>query len=70
MTIWAVSGILALAGLVLLAVAAIKLMARVRELNVGLDRLKDRAEQAQELQERLNITMADGQRIAGEMPGK
>lgn len=68
--IWAISGALALAGLILLAVAAIRLLARVRELNSGVDRLKDRADQAQELQERLNATMADAQRLADELPGK
>ncbi|GAB3658420.1 hypothetical protein [Glycomyces tarimensis] len=66
--IWAISGVLALAGLVLLAVAAMKLLNGVRELNVGLDLLKDRAEQAQELQERLNATMTDVERIAGSTP--
>jgi uncharacterized membrane protein len=68
--IWAISGVLALVGLVLLAVAAIRLLARVRELNDGIDRVKDRAEQAQELAERLNVTMADAQRIADGLPGK
>ncbi|GAB4003192.1 hypothetical protein GCM10029992_43850 [Glycomyces albus] len=68
--IWAISGALALAGLILLAVAAIRLLARMRELNGGVDRLKDRAEQAQQLQERLNATMADAQRLADGLPGK
>lgn len=68
--IWAISGALALAGLILLAVAAIRLLARMRELNGGVDRLKDRAEQAQQLQERLNATMSDAQRLADGLPGK
>ena len=68
--IWAISGALALAGLVLLAVAALRLLGGVRELNIGLDRLSDRAEQAKELQERLNATMADAERIAGSAPRK
>ncbi|WP_100444318.1 hypothetical protein [Glycomyces xiaoerkulensis] len=53
MTIWAISGALALAGLILLAVAAAKLLSRVGDLNVGVDRIKERAEEAQELQQRL-----------------
>ncbi|MCH7231538.1 hypothetical protein L0U85_11855 [Glycomyces sp. L485] len=68
--IWAISGALALAGLVLLGVAALKLLGPLRELNAGLDRLKERAEQAQELSERLNATMADAERVAGSMPQK
>lgn len=68
--IWAISGVLGLGGLVLLAVAAVRLMASVRALDDGLDRLKDRAEQAQELQDRLDATMADAQRLAGGLPGK
>ncbi|WP_026931692.1 hypothetical protein [Glycomyces tenuis] len=68
--IWAISGALALAGLVLLAVAAVKLLSGVRELDVGVSRLQERASQAGELQERLNATMAEAQRVAESMPKK
>ncbi len=68
--IWAISGALALAGLVLLAVAAARLLGAVHELDVGVGLLEERAAQAGELQERLNATMADVQRITESMPRK
>lgn len=68
--IWAISGALALAGLILLAVAAVRLLSAVRDLDVDTGRIKERAAQAGELQERLNATMADAQRVAQSMPGK
>lgn len=60
--IWAISGALALVGLVFLAVAAAKLLNGVRELDIGVDRVKERVAQAGELQERLNATLAEAQR--------
>lgn len=68
--IWAISGAVALAGLVLLAVSAAKLLSGVRELDVDVGRLKERAAQAGELQERLNATMAEAQRVSESVPGK
>ncbi|THV33392.1 hypothetical protein [Glycomyces buryatensis] len=68
--IWAISGVLALAGLVFLAVAALRLRAGLSQLRNGLDRVNDRMEQAQELQERLNQTAAAAQKVTGSFPGK
>jgi hypothetical protein len=66
--IWARSGALALAGLVLLAVAAAKLMSGVQDLRVDVSRIEERAAQAGELQERLNAAMAEAQRVADAAP--
>jgi hypothetical protein len=68
--IWAISGALALAGLVLVAVAAARLLGAVGDLRAGVGLLEERASQAGELQERLNATMTDLQRITESMPRK
>lgn len=68
MTIWAISGALALAGLVLLTVAAVRLLARVRALRDGVERVKGRAEEAAELRERLDATMAEVLRVTSRSP--
>ncbi|MQM27717.1 hypothetical protein [Glycomyces albidus] len=68
--IWAISVVLALAGLVLLAVAALRLRGGLQQLGYGLERVQERAEQAQELQERLNLTLAEVQRATAARPEK
>ncbi|MEU5875089.1 MULTISPECIES: hypothetical protein [Glycomyces] len=68
--IWAISVVLALAGLVLLAVAAWRLLGGLSELKSGLDRVQERAGQVQDLQERLNETMAEVQRTTAALPEK
>ncbi|THV26143.1 hypothetical protein [Glycomyces paridis] len=62
--IWVISVVLALAGLILLAVSALRLRGGLAALRTGLDRVQERAAQAQELQERLNATLAEAQRAA------
>lgn len=68
--IWAISVVLAVAGLVLLAVAAWRLLGGLRRLNAGMDRVQDRAGQVQDLQERLNATLAEVQRATASVPEK
>ncbi|GAA2310778.1 hypothetical protein GCM10009853_080350 [Glycomyces scopariae] len=68
--IWAISVVLALAGLVLLAVAAWRLLGGLKQLGHGLERVQERAEEAQELQERLNLTLAEVQRTTAALPEK
>jgi hypothetical protein len=68
--IWAISVVLALAGLVLLAVAARRLLSGVKQLRFGLERAQERAEEAQELQERLNLTLEEVQRATAALPKK
>lgn len=68
--IWAISVVLALAGLVLLAVAAWRLLGGLKQLGSGLERAQERVEQAQELQERLNATLAQAQRATAALPEK
>lgn len=68
--IWAISVVLALAGLVLLAVAAMRLLRGLGELKNGLDRVQERVGQAQDLQERLNATLAEAQKATGALPKK
>ncbi|MEU6250715.1 hypothetical protein [Glycomyces sp. NPDC047010] len=68
--IWAISVVLALAGLVLLAVAAWRLLGGLNRLKSGLDRAQERAGQVQDLQERLNETMAEVQRTTAALPEK
>ncbi|MFB9662366.1 hypothetical protein ACFQS3_24410 [Glycomyces mayteni] len=68
--IWAISVVLALAGLVLLAVAAWRLLGGLNELKSGLGRVQERAGQVQDLQERLNETMAEVQRTTAALPEK
>ncbi|WP_030155923.1 hypothetical protein [Glycomyces sp. NRRL B-16210] len=62
--IWAISVVLALAGLVLLAVAATRLRGGIATLKSGLDRVQERTAELQELQERLNATLAEAQKSA------
>jgi len=68
--IWAISVVLALAGLVFLAIAATRLLGGLKELRNGLDRVQERAGQVQDLQERLNATLAETQRTAAALPKK
>jgi hypothetical protein len=68
--IWAISVVLALAGLVLLAVAAFRLLGGLGELKFRLERVQERAGEAQDLQERLNATLAEAQRTASALPKK
>ncbi|WP_112133171.1 hypothetical protein [Glycomyces dulcitolivorans] len=68
--IWAISVVLALAGLVLLAVAAWRLLGGLKQLNSGLDRVHERAGEVQDLQERLNLTLAEVQRTTAALPEK
>lgn len=63
--IWAISVVLALAGLVLLAVAAARLLGGLNALKSSLDRVQERKAQLQELQERLNLTLVEAQKTAG-----
>ncbi|MEU6859970.1 hypothetical protein AB0B28_13990 [Glycomyces sp. NPDC046736] len=67
--IWAISVVLALAGLVLLAVAATRLRGGLKELRLNLDRVQERVGQAQELQERLNLTLAEAKKATAR-PGE
>ncbi|MCC3763035.1 hypothetical protein K3N28_08120 [Glycomyces sp. TRM65418] len=66
--IWAISVLLALAGLVLLAVAARRLLQGMNELKLNLDRVQERVGQVQDLQERLNATLAEAQRVGSAVP--
>jgi hypothetical protein len=68
--IWAISVVLALAGLVLLALAAMRLLRGMNELKLNLDRVQERVGQAQDLQERLNATLAEAQRVSAAVPKK
>jgi hypothetical protein len=68
--IWAISVVLALAGLVLLAVAATRLLRGMNELKLNLDRVQERVGQAQDLQERLNATVTEAQRVSAALPKK
>jgi hypothetical protein len=68
--IWAISVVLALAGLVFLAVAAIRLLDGLKELKFGLERVQERAGEIQDLQERLNATLAEAERTAAALPKK
>ncbi|MFG3342010.1 hypothetical protein [Glycomyces sp. NPDC048151] len=68
--IWAISVVLALAGLVLLAVAAARLLGPLKELRFGLERVQERAGELQDLQERLNATLAEAERTAAALPKK
>ena len=68
--IWAISVVLALAGLVLLAVAALRLLGGLNELKGGLDRVQGRVGELHDLQERLNATLAEAERTAAAMPKK
>lgn len=68
--IWAISVVLALAGLVILAVAAVRLLGGLNELKSGLDRVQERAGQAQDLQERLNETLAAAQKATAALEKK
>ena len=63
--IWAISVVLALAGLVILAVAAVRLLGGLTELKNGLDRVQERAGQLQDLQERLNATLGEARNATG-----
>ncbi|MCD0447475.1 hypothetical protein LO763_28055 [Glycomyces sp. A-F 0318] len=63
--IWAISVVLALAGLVILAVAAKRLLSGLSELKNGLDRVQERTGQLQDLQERLNATLVEAQKATG-----
>jgi len=66
--IWAISVVLALAGLVLLAVAATRLLGGLKQLRFGLERVQERAGELQDLQERLNATLAEAERTAASLP--
>jgi hypothetical protein len=68
--IWAISVVLALAGLVLLASAAMRLLRGMNELNLNLDRVQERVGQVQDLQERLNATLAEAERVSAALPKK
>jgi hypothetical protein len=68
--IWAISVVLALAGLVLLAFAAARLLRGMKELNLNLDRVQERVGQVQDLQERLTATLAEAERVSAAMPKK
>jgi hypothetical protein len=68
--IWAISVVLALAGLVFLALAAMRLLRGMNELKLNLDRVQERVGQAQDLQERLNATLAEAQRVSTAVPKK
>ena len=68
--IWAISVVLALAGLVLLAVAAWRLLGGVKQLRYGLERAQEHAEAAQELQKRLNLTLEEVQHTTAALPKK
>jgi len=68
--IWAISVVLALAGLVLLAVAASRLLGGLKQLRFGLERVQERAGELQDLQERLNATLAEAERTAAALPQK
>ncbi|GAA2150271.1 MULTISPECIES: hypothetical protein [Glycomyces] len=68
--IWAISVVLALAGLVLLAVAASRLLGGLKQLRFGLERVQERAGELQDLQERLNATLAEAERTAAALPKK
>lgn len=68
--IWAISVVLALGGLVLLAVAATRLLRGMNELKLNLDRVQERVGQAQDLQERLNATVTEAQRVSAALPKK
>jgi hypothetical protein len=66
--VWAISAAVAAIGLILLAAAALRLFGRTRELDARLRRLKRRADQAAELQQRVNGTAVAAQRIAEGLP--
>ncbi|SDD09050.1 hypothetical protein [Glycomyces harbinensis] len=68
--IWAISVVLALAGLVILAVAAVRLLGGLGELKSGLDRVQERAGQVQDLQERLNATLVEAQNATAALEKK
>jgi len=68
--IWAISVVLALAGLVLLAVAATRLLGGLKQLRFGLERVQERAGELQDLQERLDVTLAEAERTAAALPKK
>lgn len=68
--IWAISVVLAVAGLVLLAVAAWRLLGGLRRLNAGMDRMQERAGQVQDLQERLSATLAEVRPATASVPEK
>ena len=68
--IWAISVVLALAGLVFLALAAMRLLRGMNELNLNLDRVQERVGQVQDLQERLNATLTEAQRVSTALPKK
>jgi prenyltransferase beta subunit len=68
--IWAISVVLALAGLVFLALAAMRLLRGMNELNLNLDRVQERVGQVQDLQERLNSTLAEAERASAALPKK
>ncbi|HEX2144919.1 MAG TPA: hypothetical protein VHG10_10465 [Glycomyces sp.] len=68
--IWAISVVLALAGLVLLTVAARRLLGGLGELKNNLDRVQERVGEMQDLQERVDATLAEAQRTAAALPKK
>ncbi|MBO3732311.1 hypothetical protein [Glycomyces niveus] len=68
--IWAISVVLALAGLVLLAIAASRLLGGLKQLRFGLERVQERVGELQDLQERLNATLTEAERTAAALPKK